>query len=305
MNSFGNYLKRARTAAYLTQAQVAEKLDVSIISVQNWENGKNKISDSNLNQLAYIYNVPIDTLIKEKLKEQDKMRSVNWPQFLFDESTNSIVSSLHLNLAQQELFGLLYLYDAEYLKNKMMDSSTLKDDLKRVPYAFINKVGSIQFLNIAEGLQKVLRYVQTDFLLKVLKLNPAEEFDVCRLSKLLICEFIDSGHKKPDEFEIDAYAFNPLDFHINMHKARIVLPILEKSEIHLTDGRWSNPLREDVPPKIAELGSNPLMIRYGLEEVTDYYAVKEPDTLDQWIWKINEKGKTLLKWFNDNEKEAL
>lgn len=47
------------------------------------------------------------------------------------------------------------------------------------------------------------------------------------------------------------------------------------------------------------------MIRSGLEEVTDYYAVAKPESPDQWIWKINEKGKALLKWFNDNEKEAL
>lgn len=305
MNSFGKFLKQARLNAGLTQEEVAAKLNVSAISVQNWESGKNKIKDANLNYLAYIYNVSKDVLVKEILREHDKMRSLNWPYFLFDESTNAIVSSLHLNLMQQELFGLLYLYNADYLKNRMMDSSTLKDDLKIVPYAFINQVGSIQFLNIAEGLQKVLRYVQTDFLLKVLKLNPAEEFDICRLNKLLICEFIDSGHKKLDEFDIDAYAFDPLYFHISMHKARIVLPILGKSEVHLTDGHWANTPRKDIPAEIAELGSNPSMIRSGLEEVTDYYAVAKPDSPDQWIWKINEKGKALLKWFNDNEKEAL
>lgn len=305
MDSLEILIKNARNKAKLTQEEAATEIGVTTNSIQNWESGKTGIKEANLIKIGKLYGIPMDTLIKAKLKKQDKTRSDNWPEFLFDEYTNAIVRSLQLNSTQQELFSLLYLYGAKYLQKRRMDSSTLKEDLKIVPYEFINKVGNIQFLNIAEGLQKVLRYVQTDFLLKVLKLNPAEEFDVCRLSKLLICEFIDSGHKKPDEFEIDAYAFNPLDFHINMHKARIVLPILEKSEIHLTDGRWSNPLREDVPPKIAELGSNPLMIRYGLEEVTDYYAVKEPDTLDQWIWKINEKGKALLKWFNDNEKEEL
>lgn len=38
-------LKRLRNAAKLTQEQVAEKLEVSTNTVQNWESGRNKIGN--------------------------------------------------------------------------------------------------------------------------------------------------------------------------------------------------------------------------------------------------------------------
>ena len=36
---------------------------------------------------------------------------------------------------------------------------------------FIGKVGSIQFMNMVDGLQHVIKYIKSDFLLKILKLN--------------------------------------------------------------------------------------------------------------------------------------
>ncbi len=44
------------------------------------------------------------------------------------------------------------------------------EDLKSIPYGFIDRVGSIRFMNQAEGLHKVIRYVQSDFLMKVISL---------------------------------------------------------------------------------------------------------------------------------------
>ena len=48
-------------------------------------------------------------------------------------------------------------------------------------------------MNQAEGLYKVIRYVKTDFLMKVLKQNPEFEFNIKKLSRNQICEFIDEG----------------------------------------------------------------------------------------------------------------
>ncbi|MDE7366945.1 MAG: hypothetical protein K2N24_06290, partial [Lachnospiraceae bacterium] len=245
-----------------------------------------------------IYNKPVAILFEEMLVEDERMKSNNWPSFLFDDHTNNIVSSLHLNLNQQDLFGLLYLYDADYLKYDWKGSSILSDYLKVIPYEFISRVGSIQLMNIADGLENVLRYVRTDFLLKVLKLNPEAEFDIYRLDKSLICEFID---------DYETFGFNmdydtSLHFNINMHKAQIVLPFLEKSEIHFTDGHWANPPRDDVPDEILEFGTQSHhMIRAGLETVTKYYANTEAEKPEQWMWKINDKGRLLLEWFRKKE----
>ncbi len=92
-----------------------------------------------------------------------------------------------------------YIYDADYLKKECIDFDTLDEDLKKIPYGFIEKVGSIRFMNQVEGLHRVIKYVRTDFLLKILKQNPEVEFDIKRLFKDQICEFIDSGWKPIDE----------------------------------------------------------------------------------------------------------
>ena len=113
------FIKKCREAAGLTQAQLAEKMDVSVVAVQNWRR-KNKINLDRYMDLAAVFNVPVDKLIKEMLIEEDKLRPDRWPDFLFDEETNAIVNNLHLNLAQQDLFGLLYIYGSEYLEKHIL-----------------------------------------------------------------------------------------------------------------------------------------------------------------------------------------
>ena len=185
------FIKICRTNAGLTQEQLAEKMGVSVVSVQNWESGKTNIETRRYMELAAVFNVPVEKLIKEMIIEEDKRRPDRWPGFLFDDDTNAIIDTLHLNLAQQDLFGLLYIYDAEYLKKTVIDFNTLYDDLQKIPYGFIERVGSIQFMNQVDGLHNVIKYIKTEFLMKVLKQNPESEFNVKKLPKELICEFID------------------------------------------------------------------------------------------------------------------
>ena len=328
MNSFGAMLKRNRKLAGLTQEQLAEKLDVSTVAVQNWESGKNQIRSEKLTKLSYLFNIPLEILIHEMLISEERDQQDSFPYFLFDDDTNDIVRTLHLTLSQQELFGILYIYHAEFLDREEMDSSDLRDDLKLIPYEFVSRFGSINLLNIAEGLYKVLKYVQTDFLVRALRLNPEKEFDVCRLSMELICDFIDSGHKRLDESDWNADYDHVLWFHIDMHKAMKLLPELDKGGVHLTNGRWANDLCDDVPlwlicydddiPEYLQCRReeipewygdaekfkkewnsyhNPVRITSGIKGITDY---SENDN-GEWTLSINETGKELLKWFRKNE----
>lgn len=316
------FIKKCREEVGLTQAQLAEKMDVSVVSVQNWEKGKTKINLDRYMDLAAVFNVPVDKLIKEMLIEEDKLRPDRWPGFLFNEHTNAIIDTLHLNLAQQDLFGLLYIYGSEYLEKTHIDVDTFNEDLKRIPYGFIDRVGSIQFMNQADGLHRVIKYVQTDFLMKVLKQNPDVEFNVKKLSKNLICEFIDSGYKPVDvssELDDGYEGEDGLCFRTFMEKARIMLPILEKlGSVHLTDGWWSHPIREDIPEEILtgylsycgysrELFDegyykkeyNTINMILGLREVTNYKNVASKGKEEKWIWEINSKGRKLLDWFKE------
>ena len=317
-----SYIKKCREEAGLTQAQLAEKMDVTIVSVQNWEGGKTKINQDKYLKLAEVFNVPVEKIIKEIIIEEGKKQRDNWPDFLFDDETNKIVDTLHLNLAQQDLFGLLYIYGSDYLNNTKIGLDTFDEDLKKVPYGFIKEVGSIRFMNIANDLHNVIKYVQSDFLLKVLKQNPETEFNVRKLSKDLICEFIDNGFKGIDEtmeFEPDFESVESLDIKINMNKAKIILPLLnEFKEVHVTDGWWSNPIREDIPEKILagimqmcgfkedlfkdgyyKDNYNISYIRNGLEKVTEYFNASQEGNDEMWMWKINDVGKKLINWLRD------
>ena len=318
------FIKKCREEAGLTQAQLAEKMDVSVVAVQNWEGGKTKINLDRYRNLAEVFNVPVDKLIKEILIEEDKTCPDRWPEFLFDDDTNAIIDTLHLNLAQQDLFGLLYIYDAEYLKKTVIEIDTFEDDLKRIPYGFIDKVGSIQFINQAEGLHKVIKYVKADFLMKVLKQNPQAEFNIRKLPKHLICEFIDEGYKPTGDEDFywdDSKRYEGEDgLYISTHmsSARIMLPILEKSgAVHITDGWWSHPIRDDIPEEVLsgilemcgfrrdlwEKGEykasyNIINVLSGLKEVTNYENIAQKGKEEYWIWEINDKGRKLLEWFN-------
>ncbi|MBO6162943.1 MAG: helix-turn-helix transcriptional regulator [Eubacterium sp.] len=310
------FIKRYREEAGLTQAQLAEKMDVSVVAVQNWENGKTRINQDRYYDLSEIFNVPVDVLIKEMLIEADQSRPDTWPDFLFDDDTNAIIDTLHLNLAQQDLFGLMYIYGSEYLKKTEIDQDTFDEDLKRIPYGFIDRVGSIRFMNQAEGLHKVIRYVRSDFLMKVLKQNPDSEFNIRKLSKNLICEFIDEGYKPLNDSEDDIETYEGLYFGIDMRRARILLPVLEEiGPVHITDGRWSNPVRNDLPEEFLnavlemcgfrrelweeghyEREYNVSNIKSGLETVTDYKNTARKEKEERWMLSINKKGRELLQW---------
>lgn len=160
MNQFGEFLKKSRINAGLTQEQLAEKMSVSLTSVQKWESGTSQIRTDKLSNLAYYLNIPTDIIIKEMTHSIDKNRNNKFPSFLFDEQVNKIISTLHLNLKQQELFGLLCIYQEDFLLDSYDDTMI---DLKQIPYQFICDVGSIHLMNITDGLKHVLKYVKKTF----------------------------------------------------------------------------------------------------------------------------------------------
>lgn len=315
--NMSTFIKKCREEAGLTQAQLADKMGVSVVAVQNWEKGKTKINMDRYYDLSEIFNVPVDDLIKEMLIEEDKSRPNNWPSFLFDDDTNAIIDTLHLNLAQQDLFGLMYIYGSKYLKDTEIDKDTFDKDLKRIPYGFIDRVGSIRFMNQAEGLHKVIKYVKSDFLMKVLKQNPESEFDIRKLSKNLICEFIDEGHKPLYNIEDDMETYEGLKFWINIGRAKILLPVLEKiGPVHITDGWWSNPIRDDIPEELinaflkmwgynrelwemGEYKSHYNIFNIREETVTDYKNTAPKGEEERWMLSINEKGRELLQWLRE------
>ena len=73
-----SFIKRCRENAGLTQEQLAEKMDVTIVSVQNWEKGRTNISFDRYYALSEVFNIPVEELIKEMLLDNDKEHPDVW-----------------------------------------------------------------------------------------------------------------------------------------------------------------------------------------------------------------------------------
>ena len=100
MNTFGDYISRLRNYSKMTQEQLAEEMEVSKTTIQNWESGRTKVKPAHLKRLAYLFNVPETTLITEMNRENDSRRDDVFPYFLFedDDELIGIIQSLHLAL---------------------------------------------------------------------------------------------------------------------------------------------------------------------------------------------------------------
>ncbi len=330
MNIFGSYLKSKRKLAGLTQESLATKLSVTKNTVQNWESGKAMPKLEVIKLLAKHLNIPEADILAEIIRALPEEPN-NWPDFLFDKETNEIVSSLHLNLKEQDLFGLLYIYDSEYLSEDNFTTSTFKDDLKKIPFEFINSVGSIQFMIISEKLQQVLKYIKTDFLLKILKLNPEKEFDLCRLTKEQICDFIDNGYKTydrdftdwDDQAILDEIALN---ININITETHKVLKELVNDKVLVSVYNPSDKkctLTEEFHnrlPFLCPCNNRTLHDKLFDKENSDIHkrcdsrflnlqcgdTVKESTEKDDegriyLYYDITETGRKLLEWFNGKE----
>ena len=85
MNTFGDYISRLRNYSKMTQEQLAEKMEVSKTTIQNWESGRTKVKPAHLKKLAYLFNVPETSLITELNRENDSMRNDVFPYFLIED----------------------------------------------------------------------------------------------------------------------------------------------------------------------------------------------------------------------------
>lgn len=81
MSSFGNFVKKLRNEAGLSQEKLADKMDVSVNTIQNWESGNTRINPDKFGSLAHILNVPKDELVREYCRDDDGSRSESGRRF--------------------------------------------------------------------------------------------------------------------------------------------------------------------------------------------------------------------------------
>ena len=68
-------LKEARKNSGMTQEEVAEKINVSRVSVSNWETGKTLPDIASLIELSTLYDISLDELVKGDPKMTEKVKS--------------------------------------------------------------------------------------------------------------------------------------------------------------------------------------------------------------------------------------
>ncbi len=132
----------------LTQAQLAEKLEVSVNTIQNWERGRNLPSGDNLNKylkaLGITNQVDITRMIGEiniaNYKEESADDLENVPTFLFDDDSKEVLAIKQCYASAEELDMLGY---AEYVKwNSKYSRIERRGDAKfPLEFAFFEKYG--------------------------------------------------------------------------------------------------------------------------------------------------------------------
>ena len=133
----------------MTQEQVAEKLEVSTNTVQNWENGRNKIGNKKLHKLLDLYEVDSETRkrVVEELYGQDpvvvKPKTYTFPENLFDPDFIDTVRKLEaLELNMEEMDILVYCY---WTKDKVFFNKELelRDRTCKFKYTFFRAHGGM------------------------------------------------------------------------------------------------------------------------------------------------------------------
>ncbi|MDU1594496.1 MAG: helix-turn-helix transcriptional regulator [Staphylococcus epidermidis] len=72
----GKELKKLRKENNITQEYLAEKLYVSIQTINKWENGKCLPDAINLLHIAQFYGVSLDVLMKNEIRQNKKVKHV-------------------------------------------------------------------------------------------------------------------------------------------------------------------------------------------------------------------------------------
>lgn len=115
--SFSDYLKSLRETHDLTQEQAADKLKVSVPTIQNWENNRSTPDFRNLEAISKMYQIDISDILQalgrelngyERPKEQPIL-TCPWIDLLPDDFDYQKLESLRLSALEVEILRMIKL----------------------------------------------------------------------------------------------------------------------------------------------------------------------------------------------------
>lgn len=194
--TFYSFLKIARERCGITQAEFAERADVSITTIQNWE--KDTLPDKGswqviIDQLKLSREEFIRHYANTALPCKDKTSAQPFPDFLFPDNLIDAIKKMKLTADEQELLGLEVFYDSTYdMTGEYKFKVTQKFNLPALPYEYVHRVGAFHIMNLNDSLTDKIGGFR-DYVITQIKKNPETIFDIseCSPAQLLtLCECI-------------------------------------------------------------------------------------------------------------------
>ena len=120
----GNRIKEARNEKGLTQKALAEKLDVSTITIQNYENNRRKPSLEMINKISEALDMTFNDLVNDYSNINPRERVIN-------ALNNDIKNRIGVELKDEQEYDLKmnsifekYFFDLFFWKTSSMDNKT-------------------------------------------------------------------------------------------------------------------------------------------------------------------------------------
>lgn len=182
---FFEYMKQSRERVGLTQTQAAEKIGVSITTIQKWEKDQLPtaqfwgiiIKTYGLNEREFGEKIVVASSSKDSAEKEEEPA---FPSFLFSKSQLEELEKMVLTEEEQELLGLECLYGTESSVDR--EGNTKPNVLpQNLPYEYIKKMNPFRVRQLHQSLEEKLGRNRA-FVIEYLTKHPRFLFDIYKLS---------------------------------------------------------------------------------------------------------------------------
>ena len=341
---FCEYIKKARELVGLTQEGAASIIDVSVTTIQNWEKGQMPSGKENLNKIADAYKVNYEEFwsfyAEEMIPRKNVREKKEFPYFLFSDEQGKEIASLYLDVREQELLGLEFLYSQpNHISGQldMDDKFSMECNLKSIqtnpmsymPYQYIKEHGAFNTISLYNNMCKKLgkyKSIVIEYLIK----HPDEIFDTTtidstelykmfkpKLASLLnLLKAISENNGKKmifctndsfgPTFDYDIVADYEIDEIIRCNDAKVRKLTREEHKIFREKLQEYFFIDETIIVSV-DIKINNVAETYKSIKLDDWYGKYLTISCDKSsiFFSMSDEGKKLLEWYNTVGKDVV
>lgn len=293
--------KELRKKHELTQAQLADMLDVSVNTIQNWERGRNLPSGDNLNKylkaLGITNQVDITRIIGEistaNYNEENADTLGNVPTFLFADDSQEFILIRNCYATAEELDMLGY---AEYVKwdSKYSKLERRGDSKFPLEFAFFEKYGgfnaTMKKLSEARGRLGRLRGDALEFAER----NPGCDYRLISFNeKEVICKLAILFNRRDYQAEID-----------DLYNCLKTIEAQGTEPLSVSNMSVRSEKTREIN-RILQNGAGYMANEYNLGKLSGYVELEmdNPNVKPNIsVLRLTERGKQLIRWGDEKQK---